>query len=150
MRTWGPEARARTRALRWSPARPGSFYISNLAPGAYRVEVERNGFNTILRPDVILHVKDRMEMNFEMAVGPAAEPVTVEGGTSLVNTQDATVGTVIDEHFVSNLPLNGRSFQTLLLLTAGAVATPVQVTRRRASSASTDSVPTPTISQWME
>ena len=102
----------------------GSFYISNLAPGAYRVEVERTGFNTILRPDVILHVKDRMEMNFEMAVGPAAETVTVEGGTSLVNTQDATVGTVIDEHFVSNLPLNGRSFQTLLLLTAGAVATP--------------------------
>ena len=102
----------------------GSFYISNLPPGAYRIEVERTGFNTVVRPGLILHIKDRMEMNFEMAVGPAAETVTVEGGAPLVNTQDATVGTVIDEHFASNLPLNGRSFQTLVLLTPGAVATP--------------------------
>jgi len=102
----------------------GSFYISNLPPGAYRIEVERTGFNTVVRPGLILHIKDRMEMNFEMAVGPAAETVTVEGAAPLVNTQDATVGTVIDEHFASNLPLNGRSFQTLVLLTPGAVATP--------------------------
>ena len=102
----------------------GSFYISNLPPGSYRFEVQKTGFKTVLRPGVILHIKDRMEMNFEMAVGPAAETVTVEGAAPLVNTQDATVGTVIDEHLVSNLPLNGRSFQTLLLLTPGAVATP--------------------------
>jgi len=102
----------------------GSFYISNLPPGSYRFEVEKTGFKTVLRPGVILHVEDRVEMNFEMAVGPKEETVTVEGAAPLVNTQDATVGTVIDEHFVSNLPLNGRSFQTLLLLTPGAVATP--------------------------
>jgi len=102
----------------------GSFYVFNLPPGSYRVEVAREGFRNILKPGVILHVDDRVEMNFEMEVGAASETVTVEGGTSLVNTQDATVGTVIDEHFVSSLPLNGRSFQTLLLLTPGAVATP--------------------------
>jgi len=102
----------------------GSFYVSNLPPGSYRVDVEKTGFTTSVRSDVILHIGDRAEMNFEMAVGPASETVTVESAAPLVNTQDATVGTIIDEHFVGNLPLNGRSFQTLILLTPGVVATP--------------------------
>ena len=42
-----------------------------------------------------------------------------------MNTTDATVGTVIDRQFAENLPLNGRSFQTLIYLTPGVVATPV-------------------------
>jgi len=102
----------------------GVFYISNLPPGVYRMEAGKDGFKTLLKPGVFLHVGDRVEMNFAMEVGNAAETVTVEGGPSLVNTQDATVGTVVDDRFVSSLPLNGRSFQTLLLLTPGAVVTP--------------------------
>src|SRR5207237_1379424 len=49
--------------------------------------------------------------------------VTVEGGASLVNTQDATVSTVVDRRLVENIPLNGRSFQTLIALTPGVVVT---------------------------
>src|SRR5262249_13329660 len=62
-------------------------------------------------------------IDFEMALGAASETITVEGGTPLVNTQSGTVSTVIDRTFVDNLPLNGRSFQTLILLTPGAVVT---------------------------
>src|SRR5262249_25726879 len=62
-------------------------------------------------------------IDFEMALGAASETITVEGGTPLVNTQSGTVSTVIDRTFVDNLPLNGRSFQTLILLTPGVVVT---------------------------
>jgi len=47
----------------------------------------------------------------------------VTGGAPLVNTQDATVSTVVDRNFAENLPLNGRSFQSLIQLTPGVVVT---------------------------
>ncbi len=53
-----------------------------------------------------------------------SEAVTVEGGAPLVNTTSGAVSTVIDRAFVENLPLNGRSFQTLIMLTPGVVVTP--------------------------
>lgn len=101
----------------------GDYYLSNLPPGLYRLEIEKAGFKRLVRPDVILHVQDALEINFEMTVGPASESVTVHGGTPAVNTESATVSTVIDRDFVDSLPLNGRSFQTLLMLTPGVVAT---------------------------
>src|SRR6202007_1509802 len=52
-----------------------------------------------------------------------AETITVETGAPVVNTESAAVSTVIDRTFVENLPLNGRSFPTLILLTPGAVVT---------------------------
>ena len=70
---------------------------------------------------MILHVQDALEINFEMKVGSALERIPVEGGAPLVNTESATVSTVIDSPFVENLPLNGRSFQTLIMLTPGVV-----------------------------
>jgi hypothetical protein len=51
--------------------------------------------------------------------------VTVQGGGAIINTENASVGTVIDRNFVENLPLNGRSFNTLLQLTPGVVIAPV-------------------------
>ena len=72
---------------------------------------------------MILHVQDALEIDFEMTLGAASETVTVEAGAPLVNTESATVSTVIDRTFVENLPLNGRSFQTLIMLTPGVVVT---------------------------
>src|SRR6185369_12247100 len=64
-----------------------------------------------------------LEINFEMALGETSEAITVEGGAPLVNTESGTVSTVIDRKFVDKLPLNGRSFQTLIMLTPGTVVT---------------------------
>lgn len=102
----------------------GVYNLPNLPPGSYRLEVEKNGFKKLIKPDVILHVQDALEINFVMAVGAATDTVTVRAGTSLINTESATVSTVIDRTFVDNLPLNGESFQTLILLTPGVVVTP--------------------------
>jgi hypothetical protein len=56
-------------------------------------------------------------------LGAASETVTVEAGAPLVNTESGTVSTVVDRALVENLPLNGRSFQTLMMLTPGVVVT---------------------------
>src|SRR6266576_2412075 len=100
----------------------GEYYLPNLAPGAYRIEIEKPGFKKLVKPDLVLHVQDALKIDFEMTLGDVSETVTVEAGAPLVNTESATVSTVIDHTFVDNLPLNGRSFQTLIALTPGVVA----------------------------
>src|SRR6266571_1226538 len=106
----------------------GSYTVANLPPGNYKIEVEKQGFKSIVKPDVVLHVQDAIAINFTMAIGSASESVTVESGAPLVNTQSAVVSTVIDRAFVSQLPLNGRSFNTLLQLTPGVVIAPTNTT----------------------
>src|SRR6266545_1268076 len=101
----------------------GEYYLANLSPNAYRIEIEKSGFKKLVKPDLILHVQDALKVDFEMMLGDVTETVTVEGGAPLVNTESATVSAVIDRTFVENLPLNGRSFQTLIALTPGVVVT---------------------------
>ena len=72
---------------------------------------------------MVLHVQDALKIDFEMTLGDVSETVMVEGGAPLVNTESGTVSTVINRTFVENLPLNGRSFQTLIPLTPGVVLT---------------------------
>ena len=64
----------------------GEYYLGNLSPGAYRIEVEKTGFKKLIKPDVILHVQDALAIDFEMALGATSEIVTVEAGAPLVNT----------------------------------------------------------------
>ena len=101
----------------------GEYYLANLAPAVYRIEIEKPGFKRLVKPDLVLHVQDALKLDFEMALGDVSETVTVEAGAPLVNTGSATVSTVIDHTFVDNFPLNGRSFQTLIALTPGVVVT---------------------------
>jgi len=101
----------------------GVYRLSNLPPGRYRLEVEKSGFKKLIKPDVNLHVQDVLSVDFEMQVGPTSETVRVESGASSLNTESATVSTLVDNRFVENLPLNGRSFSSLLDLTPGIVLT---------------------------
>jgi Carboxypeptidase regulatory-like domain/TonB dependent receptor len=101
----------------------GEYYIANPPPGNYRIEIEKTGFKKLIKPDVTLHVQDAIELNFQLTLGSMSETITVEAGAPLVNTESGTVSTVIDRTFVDNLPLNGRSFQTLIMLTPGMVVT---------------------------
>ena len=102
----------------------GEYFLTNLPPGRYHIEVVKQGFKTLVKPDVILHVQDVLHLDFEMRVGPTSETIQVESGAPLVNTESATVSTLVDNRFVENLPLNGRSFASLLELTPGVVLTP--------------------------
>ena len=103
----------------------GYYVVPNIPPGTYRIQVSNSGFKTIIKPDIVIHVEDALAINFTLPIGAASEIVTVEGGAPIVNTENASVGTVIDRNFVESLPLNGRSFNTLLQLTPGVVIAPI-------------------------
>jgi hypothetical protein len=99
----------------------GIYAIPNIQPGRYRLLVLKDGFKAINKTDLVLHVQDTLEQNFALEVGSVSESVTVTANPLNMNTTDATVRTVVDRQFVKELPLNGRSFQTLFQLTPGVV-----------------------------
>src|SRR5271168_1827682 len=84
----------------------GTYYISNLPPGRYRIEAEKLGFKAVIQSGVILHVQDALEINFEMMLGSTSESVTVEGNTPPLDTESSTVGTVVEQRKANELPLN--------------------------------------------
>jgi hypothetical protein len=104
----------------------GDYYFPNLLPGTYRMEAEKTGFKGVIKPSVVLHVQDNVEINFELAIGAASENVTVEGGEPLVQLATSSLGTVVDSRTIRELPLNGRSWTDLATLQPGVVAIETQ------------------------
>lgn len=105
----------------------GIYTVTILPPGQYRVQVSKVGFKTLLKPEIVLNVQSALVINFTLPLGAASETVTVDAGTSTINTSDGSVSTVIDRKFVENIPLNGRSFQDLISMTPGVVTQSPQV-----------------------
>jgi hypothetical protein len=101
----------------------GLYTFASVHPGRYRMEVDAAGFRKVNVTGLTLNVQDHIEQNFHLQIGSVAESVTVEANAQQVNTTDATVSTVVDRQFAENLPMNGRSFQTLIELTPGVVLT---------------------------
>jgi hypothetical protein len=103
--------------------RDGIYVEPNLPPSTYHIEITKPGFKTVMQPGIELHVEDARAANYTLQVGTISETVTVQAQSHMINTQDATISTTIDRNFAENLPLNGRTFQTLILLTPGVVFT---------------------------
>jgi len=99
----------------------GIYLVSSLPPGTYRLQVSKIGFKTLIKPYIVLNVQDALAINFTLPVGAISEVVTVTAGAPIVNTTDGSVSTIVDQNYVKNMPLNGRSFQDLILLTPGVV-----------------------------
>ncbi len=99
----------------------GLYVAVGLKPGRYRVSVIKEGFRRIDLTDLVLNVQDVLSRNFQLQLGPVSASITVVADAANVNTSDGSVSTVIDRQFVESLPLNGRSFNTLLQLTPGVV-----------------------------
>lgn len=100
----------------------GFFTLPLLPPGVYSLNVERDGFAPVGKRDLILNVGDQRSLLIQLHVGSVTAQVNVTSDAALLNESPA-VGTVIDRQFVNNLPLNGRSFQSLIALTPGVVLT---------------------------
>jgi len=103
----------------------GIYVFPSVHPGQFQISIHKPGFKQVDLLGLIVNVQDHIEQNFHLEIGSVAESVTVEAGALLINTTDAAVSTVVDRQFAENLPMNGRSFQTLIQLTPGVVLTPV-------------------------
>jgi hypothetical protein len=104
----------------------GEYSIPNLLPGTYRMEAEKTGFQKVVKPDVVLHVQEVAELNFELPVGSPSDSVTVAAGAPAVQLSTSQVGTVVDATTIRALPLNGRSWTDLATLQPGAATISTQ------------------------
>ena len=97
----------------------GVYTITNLRPGAYRVTVEAPGFRRIARDGIELATGERLRIDFELELGEAREEITVTEDAPLLRADAATLGHVIRNRTIVDLPLNGRSFVALVALAPG-------------------------------
>jgi hypothetical protein len=102
----------------------GQYVAPSLAPGDYSVRVTANGFSTYTVPRLTLLVDARASQDVPMAPSSAGETVQVESAAPLIDAESITVGQVIDRQTVQEVPLNGRHFLDLTVLTPGGVVAP--------------------------
>src|SRR5580765_2784471 len=96
----------------------GSYQVVNLNPGRYRIDAELSGFKKFSQV-ITLEVGQRARLDVELQIGLVAETIIVAESSQLVNTNDATLGAVIPQMQVANLPLAIRNWDDLLALVPG-------------------------------
>ena len=99
----------------------GNYQIAALPVGLYTVEARVQGFKTQLADQVTLEVAKTVVQNFQMEVGALSEQVLVASDVPVIETTTTSVGTVINQRTVQEIPLNGRHFVDLGLLIPGSV-----------------------------
>jgi Carboxypeptidase regulatory-like domain/TonB dependent receptor len=99
----------------------GIYVLEDLHPGTYDLTVQKNGFRPVILPNLTLNVQDALSRNFTLQIGPQNESITVTASEIEEHSLSPAVGTIVDQQFVENMPLNGRTFQSLLGLTPGYV-----------------------------
>jgi len=95
----------------------GLYQAPNLAVGDYTVTIEKPGFRKVVRTGLQLQVDQRAQVDVRLEVGQVTESVEVQGEAPLVDTSNTSIGKVVDQKRVSELPLNGRNALALTLLT---------------------------------
>jgi outer membrane receptor protein involved in Fe transport len=102
----------------------GNYQIAALPVGVYSVEVKVEGFKTQVADQVTLEVAKTVVQNFQMDVGALSEQVLVSSDVPVIESTTTSVGTVINQRTVQEIPLNGRHFVDLGLLIPGSVTPP--------------------------
>lgn len=103
----------------------GGYTVSSLQPGPYKIIVRKPGFPTLVRLAVKLDAGQTARVDFELRLDSLHETITVEGKPPVtINTEDASVGTLVGREWIERLPVNGRGLLNLLEMAPGAVVTP--------------------------
>src|SRR5262249_23501128 len=97
----------------------GSYVVTPLGIGRYSVTVEAPGFKKSVRPDITVNVQDRVRVDAALEVGAVSDTVEVVGAAPLLQTDTSYLGQIVDSERIVDLPLNGRYFSRLAVLTAG-------------------------------
>src|SRR5579864_7286780 len=94
----------------------GIYVLPNLPVGPYLLEVSKEGFSTFAQTGIVLQVDTNPTIDINLRVGAVSEQVTVEAGAAQVETRSTTVGQVVDNQRIMELPLNGRDVHQLIFL----------------------------------
>ncbi len=106
----------------------GNFSFQLLPPGEYNVRVQAERMTPQVRSGIIVELGGLVELHFALRVAMAQETVEVSGATPLIETHPSAVSAVVDERALQSLPLNGRRFTDLALLTPGVTQDPRSLT----------------------
>lgn len=98
----------------------GSYTVPQLPPGTYDILVQKSGFANETRPGVQLLVNQSVTLDYQLSLASVHQTVEVTGAPPQLNTTNATLGDVVQHEQIVDLPLNGRNFTQLTLLTPGA------------------------------
>lgn len=98
----------------------GAYAIPNLPVGPYRLEVSMPGFSTYVQTGIVLQVRSNPSIHVTLKVGGISERIEVNAGAAMVETRDNSVGQLIDQERIVELPLNGRQISQLVTLSGGA------------------------------
>ncbi len=104
-------------ALRTNPS--GFYSAPALKPGTYSVAVTAEGFQTATRSGIELHVQERLVINVTLEVGATTSEITISESVPLLESETSSLGQVVAERTINELPLNGRNFIQLAVLGAG-------------------------------
>src|SRR5712691_6836953 len=112
----------------------GNFSVQFLTPGSYDMTVRASGFEPFILTGVQVQITEVSKLKIQLALSGAKEQVTVSAATSLLQTENATLGRVIDRNTIEELPLVNRNFTEILGLTAGTNTDIVDATQLGAGS----------------
>jgi hypothetical protein len=98
----------------------GDYLFPDVPPGVYNIQASHANFKTEAATNVQLQVQQSLRQDFTMAVGAVTSTVTVEATGALLQAENATVGTVIENAAINELPLNGRNYLSLVALSSNA------------------------------
>ncbi len=102
----------------------GLYSLASLAPGNYTIQVEAPGMQTMLAKDLVVSVGTTSTQNFTLKVASTSTTIEIQGGAPVIESSSVSVGTVINQKTVQEIPLNGRHFVDLALLIPGSVTPP--------------------------
>lgn len=108
----------------------GTFSVPDLIPGTYAVQVEHPGFRTAVQPPFHIDVNQVVRADVTLTVGALSQKVEVTAAEPLIETQTSSLGQVVDQRRVEDLPLNGRDFVQLAYLTPGVNAGPAGIVQQ--------------------
>src|SRR5262245_56024032 len=103
----------------------GTYVLSNLPLGPYKLEAALAGFRTFVQSGIVLQVNSTPVINPVMEVGQVSEQVEVQANAAMVETSNVGIGQIIEQQRILELPLNGRQVTDLITLSGAAVTTNV-------------------------